>query len=638
MQPTGVRWPTPNLTCAISFAIAVAAVLSAPAWAGEPSHGFAYFGNLKYPPEMPHFDYVNAQAPKGGRVNIGSISTFNNLNPNVDKGNLAHYIDPRYGSGSYIYDPLMRRGEDELASYYCWLAETVEVADDYSWVTYKLRENVHWHDGRPVTMEDVLWTFDMIKRKGSITWRKEYEHIVRLEQIDAFSFRFHFSDDAEKTPFLVILTASFAPLPKHFWEDRAFDETTLEIPLGNGPYRIASVIPGYKVIFQRVPDYWGRDLNVTVGHFNFEEIHLTYYFDKRVMLQALRAGLLDFYFEENENDFATAYDFDGYHQGLFKKETYRMGYSYGMHFGLVFNTRREPFNDIRVREALTLAYNFEWANRVYWHSGMKRNNSYFVRSGLQSGGLPSAEELELLRPLRGRIPERVFTDPVELPENHAFGRNRKTLLDADALLEEAGWVVRDFRRVHEITREPFSLQLLVTYQDHERMLVPFAENLTRLGIDAVLRRVERNILTNRLRSYDFDATVRKLRVGEMPDRHRLRSQFTSQYADLPNMRNYAGIQNPAIDFLVEKILESDTEEAMNTAGRALDRVLLHSFYVIPDGHPAGRHVTHWTRIRHPPLGFEHMNWTGFPHLWWFGEDESAETDAVTAKSDESRAP
>ena len=418
MQPTGFRWPALSLICAIA--------LAAPAWSGEPSHGFSYFGDLKYPPDMAHFDYVNAQAPKGGRVNVGSISTFTNLNPYVDKGNLAHYISPRYGSGSYIYDPLMRRGEDELASYYCWLAESVEVADDYSWVTYKLRENARWHDGRPVTMEDVLWTFDMIKSKGSITWRQEYGDIVRLEQIDAWSFRFHFSDTAERTPYLIILTAAFAPLPKHFWKGRAFDETTLELPLGNGAYRITSVDPGYKVIFERARDYWGKDLNLAVGHYNFDEIELTYFFDKRVMLQALRAGLLDFYFEENENDWATAYDFDGFHKGLFRKETYRMGYSYGMHFGLVFNTRREPFNDIRVREALTLAYNFEWANRVYWHSGMDRNNSYFIRSGLQAMGLPSAEEIELLRGLRGQIPERVFTDPVELPENGGFGRNRET--------------------------------------------------------------------------------------------------------------------------------------------------------------------------------------------------------------------
>ena len=623
MQPTGFRWPALSLICAIA--------LAAPAWSGEPSHGFSYFGDLKYPPDMAHFDYVNAQAPKGGRVNVGSISTFTNLNPYVDKGNLAHYISPRYGSGSYIYDPLMRRGEDELASYYCWLAESVEVADDYSWVTYKLRENARWHDGRPVTMEDVLWTFDMIKSKGSITWRQEYGDIVRLEQIDAWSFRFHFSDTAERTPYLIILTAAFAPLPEHFWEGRAFDETTLELPLGNGAYRIASVDPGYKIIFERARDYWGKDLNLAVGHYNFDEIELTYFFDKRVMLQALRAGLLDFYFEENENDWATAYDFDGYHKGFFRKETYRMGYSYGMHFGLVFNTRREPFNDIRVREALTLAYNFEWANRVYWHSGMDRNNSYFIRSGLQAMGLPSAEEIELLRGLRGQIPERVFTDPVELPENGGFGRNRATLLQADALLEEAGWVVRDMRRVHAVTGEPFPLELLVTYHDHERMLVPFVDNLTRLGVDAVLRRVENNILTNRLREYDFDATVRKLRVGEMPDRHRLRSQFTSRYADLPNMRNYAGIKNPAIDFLVEKILDSDTLDAMNTAGRALDRVLLHNFYVIPDGHPVGRHVVHWDRIRHPPLGIEHMNWTGFPHLWWLEEDKNARVDGRIAE-------
>ena len=627
MQPTGFGWRTLGLILAIALAV--------PAWSREPSHGFSYFGDLKYPPDMAHFDYVNAQAPKGGRVNVGSISTFNNLNPYVDKGNLAHYISPRYGSGSYIYDPLMRRGEDELASYYCWLAESVKVADDYSSVTYKLRENARWHDGRPVTMEDVLWTFDMIKRKGSITWKQEYQDVVRLEQIDAWSFKFHFSKTAERTPYLIILTASFAPLPKHFWEGRAFDATTLELPLGNGPYRIASIDPGHKVVFERVRDYWGKDLNLAVGHFNFDYIDLTYFYGKSVLLQAMRAGLLDFYFEENENDFATAYDFDGYRKGLFRKETYRMGYSYGMHFGVVFNTRRVPFNDIRVREALTLAYNFEWANRVYWHSGMARNNSYFIRSGLQAMGLPSAEELELLRPFRGQIPEPIFTDPVELPQNDGFGRNRDTLLRADALLEEAGWVVRDFGRVHAVTGEPLTLEFLVTYQDHERMLVPFVENLTRLGIDAVLRRVEGNLMTNRLRKYDFDATVRKLRVGEMPDRHRLRTQFTSRYADLPSMRNYAGIKNSAIDFLVEKILQSDTEEAMYTAGRALDRILLHNFYVIPDGYPVGRHVVYWDRIRHPPLGMEHMNWTGFPHLWWLDKDKRARVDTEIAELDES---
>ncbi|MDE0055265.1 MAG: ABC transporter substrate-binding protein, partial [Gammaproteobacteria bacterium] len=235
-----------------------------------------------------------------------SIGTFNNLNPYVDKGLLARFISPRSGSaGSIILDPLMRKCEDELAAYYVWLAESVEVADDYSWVTYKLRENAYWHDGRPVTIEDILWTFDMIKTKGSPMWKSLYHDIVRLEQVDEWSFTFHFSETAEKTPQLVIETATFAPAPKHYWETRAIDETTLEPPLGNGAYRIAAVDPGYKVVYERVEDYWGRDLNFAAGHFNFDAVEIIWFFDKRVMLQALRAGAFDYWFEENESDFAT---------------------------------------------------------------------------------------------------------------------------------------------------------------------------------------------------------------------------------------------------------------------------------------------------------------------------------------------
>ncbi len=618
----GFQWPSLVLTCAITLP-------ALPVWSAEPSHGFSYFGDLKYPPDMAHFDYVNPDAPKVGRLNLAFIGTINNLNPYVDKGLLSPYINPLGGLGSWIYDPLMRFSEDELASYYGWLAEHVEVADDYSWVTYKLRENARWHDGQPVTMADVVWTFDVIKNGASISWRSNFRDVVRLEQIDSWTFRFHFSDSAEKTPQLIILTSKFAPLPKHYWEDRAIDETTVEPPLGSGPYRIAEIDPS-KTVFERVHDYWARDINVAVGYFNFDRIDVTNFFDKNVMLQALRAGVIDYHFEENEDDFATAYDFAGYRNGLFRKETYTMGYSYGMHFGVVLNSRRHPLNDIRVREALTLAYNFEWSNRVYWHSGMDRNNSYFMRSGLQASGLPSAKELELLQPFRGQIPERVFTEPVPLPRNDSFGRNRATLLQADSLLRDAGWEVKDFNRIHTVTGEPLTFELVVTFRDHERMLVPFVDNLKRLGIRAVLRRVESNQMTNRLRSYDFDATVRKFYTWKVPFPTRMRSQFTSQYADLPNMTNYAGIKNPAVDFLVEKIAVADSEESLNAAGRALDRILLYNFYLIPDGHPIGRHVVHWDRFGHPPLGVPHMNWTGMPYLWWFDKEKSARVDAGIA--------
>ena len=242
-------------------------------------------------------------------------------------------------------------------------------------------------------------------------------------------------------------------------------------------------------------------------------------------------------------------------------------------------------------------------------------------------GLPTAAELELLEPFRGQIPESVFISPIELPKNETSGRNRETLLKADALLNEAGWVMQDFERVNVVTGEPMEIDFVVTYQDHLRMLIPFVDNLRRLGINAGLRRVESNLMINRLRKYDFDATVRKYRVGRLPDLSRLRGQFKSRYADLPNMRNYAGIKNPAVDFIVEKIVDARSEEELNTAGRVLDRLLLHNYYVIPDGHPVGRHVVYWDRFGHPPLGVEHMNWTGFPYLWWFDKEKSARVDA-----------
>ena len=286
--------------------------------------------------------------------------------------------------------------------------------------------------------------------------------------------------------------------------------------------------------------------------YNFDQIHVTYFFDKSVMLQALRAGVFDYYRDQNEKDFHTAYDFVGRRIGLFKAETYTMGASYGMHYAVVLNLRKTLFQDIRVREALTLAYNFEWANRVFWHDGMDRNNSFFMRSGLQAKGLPSEAELAILAPFRDQLPERVFTEPVPLPKNEPFGRNRDTLLKADALLREAGWVVKDFTRINERTGDPLSVEFVISFVDFERMLTPFLDNLKRLGINAVLRKVENNIMVNRLRAYDYDATMRKFYTYTVPFPTRLRSQFTSQYADPSNMLNYSGIKNPVVGFYRRK--------------------------------------------------------------------------------------
>ena len=593
--------------------------------AKNPSHGFSYFGDLKYPKDMDHYDYVNPDAPKGGTVRGGEAYTFNNLNPYVDKGVLAVAMDPRIST--LTHEPLMQKSGDELGTYYGNLAETIEVADDLSWVSYTLRDNAYWHDGIPVTVDDVEWTFNALKTEASISWRLAYEDFVRFERLGPRSFRFHFSESVEKTPQLIIQSNRFNPLPKHYWQDKNLDETTLVPHLGNGPYQIVEVDVGHKVVHERVKNYWAKDLNINVGKHNFDRYEFLYFFDKSVMLQALRAGVFDYYREQNEKDFATAYDFVGHRKGLFKRESYTMGESHGMHYGVILNTRRPPLDNILVREALTLAYNFEWANRVFWHKGMDRNNSYFMSSGLQAKGLPTAEEIELLEPFRDHIPERVFSHVVDLPRNKAFGRNRNSLARADELLREAGWVLRNFQRVHIQTGESLTIELVISSSEHERMLTPFVDNLERIGVSAKIRRVEGNIMVNRLRAYDYDITMRKVYTYKVPFPDRMRSQFSSKNVDPPNMINYAGIKNPVVDFLIEYIAKADTELAMNTAGRALDRVLLWNFYLIPDGYPLSRHLVYWDRFGHPPLGKEYMNWTGFPTVWWFDKKKDARVEA-----------
>lgn len=588
------------------------------------SHGFSYFGDLKYPKDMAHYDYVNPDAPKGGVARAAMVGTFNNLNPYVDKGSLPELVDP--WRAPLTHEPLMSKSEDELAGYYGRLAESIEVADDFSWVTYTLRDNAYWHDGVPVTLDDVEWTFNALKTEASITWRMAYKDFERIEALGPRSFRIYFSKAAEKTPQLIIQSGRFYVLPKHYWQDRKFDETTIVPHLGNGPYRIVEVDIGNKIVLERVENYWGKDLNINVGKHNFDRYEFLFFFDKSVMLQALRAGVFDYYREQSEKEFATAYDFAGYREGLFKKVSYAMGYSYGMHYGIVLNTRRPPFDNIRVREALTLAYNFEWANRVFWHNGMDRNNSYFMRSGLQAKGLPSEAELELLKPFRDQIPARVFTHDVDLPRNNSFGRNRDALRRADEILRAEGWIIKDFMRVNLETGEELRIELLVESAFKERMLAPFVNNLERLGISGKIRRIERNIMVNRRRTYDYDAILRQYYTHQIPRSERMRDQFSSKNADPPNMTNYPGIKDPVVDFLVENILNATSENSMNIAGRALDRVLLWNFYLIPDGHPLARHLVYWDRFGHPPIGKEYMNWTGFPRLWWLDEQKNARVE------------
>lgn len=611
-------------TC-VFFTLLSTYIIDCP-FASEPTHGIAYFGEPRYPKGFPHFDYANPDAPKGGKISIANIGTFNNLHPFVDKGVAADGINI---SSMLIYDRLMYYAEDELYTAYGNLAETAEVADDRSWVEFTLREGIYWHDGVPITVEDVIWTFNTIKDIGSVGWKQSLKEVESIEQVGPRSFRFHFSEDAPKTLMLVLDQADFWPLPKHYWKNRKFNATTLDPPLGSGPYRIKSVDPGHKIVYERVEDYWGWDLNVNIGHYNFDRVEYIYFLDKNVVIQAHKARVFDFRWEGDSKSWVTSYDFDGYHHGLFKKDLRKMKIPYGMNWGIIFNTRHEKFRDIRVREALALAYNFQWSNRVLWYNQNKRNLSYFMGSDMAARGLPSAAELELLKPFRDEIPERVFSREFSLPDNVPFGPNRDSLLKAAALLEEAGLVVSDFKRVDQSTGEPFTVDFMARSVEQERMLMPYVDNLARLGIEAKVRRVESSQAINRLRKYDFEAIINDFWQNSIPLHWLIRSYFLSQNVDRPNMENFAGISNPAIDFLTEEAISAKTAEDLAVIGQALDRILLWSFFVVPGGYPVGRRMVYWDRFGYPEPTPE-LKTAGWHETWWFDEEKSARVDAGIA--------
>ncbi|MEE8398205.1 MAG: extracellular solute-binding protein [Desulfobacterales bacterium] len=612
-----------RLLTIVTVLILLSAVGIAPAFAREPSHGIAYFGDLKYPKDFPHYDYVNADAPKGGKISEAVIGTFNNLHPYVSKGIPAICVNI---SCMLIYDTLMKWSDDELYSAYGNLAETIELADDYSWAAFTLRDSAYWHDGMPVTVEDVIWTFNTIKAEASIGWKSAYVDILSIERTGPRSFKFHFNKAAPKTPQLAMQIASFIPLPKHYWEGRTFNATTLEPPLGSGPYRIKEVDAGHKIVYERVEDYWGKDLNVNTGHYNFDLIKYIYFLDRNVVVQAHKSHTFDYRIEYDSKDWTTAYDFEGYRRGLFKKSIRKLKIPHGMRWGILFNSRDAKLSDIRVREALILAFDWEWENRVLFHGANKRNNSYFLGSAMETTGLPSANELELLAPYRDELPERVFTEPFNLPIGSGYGRHRDALLRANELLEESGWIIKDFKRINKHTGEPFFLDMLAKYPGEDRLMLPFADSLKRLGIASRIRMIEISQATNRMRNYDFEATLWGYWQNDIPSANTMRSRFSSSNADRLDMTNYAGIKIPAVDALTETIIAADSMEKLSAAGRALDRILLWNFYIIPGGYPAGFRTVYWDRFGYPSEDAG-MKGTGYHHLWWFDAVKSARVDA-----------
>lgn len=555
-----------------------------------PQHALTLYGEApKYPANFRHFDYVNPDAPQDGTLRQAGFGGFDSLNPFINKGVAADDI-------GLIYDTLTRHSLDEPFTEYGLLAEKMEKAPDNSWVRFYLRPEARFHDGHPVTAEDVVFSFETLMKDGSPSFKAYYADVEKAVAEDErrVRFDFHHTDNRE----LPLIIGQLAVLPKHWWQGRDFTRGSLDIPLGSGPYQVAEVQPGRSIRYQRVKDWWGKDLPVNRGFYNFDAIQYDYYRDNTVALEALKAGQFDYWLETSAKNWATAYNVPAVHSGALIKEEIANHNPAGMQ-GFVFNIRRPLFQDRRVREALGLLFDFEWTNRQLFNGAYTRTHSYFDNSELAARGLPDAAELKILEPLRGKIPPQVFTEEFKVPVSDGSGIIRDQQRRAYQLLQEAGWHVEGDRML-DANGKPVSIEFLLAQAEFERVLLPYKRNLADLGIDLVIRRVDVSQYINRLRSRDFDMMVGGFGQSNSPGNEQ-REYWHSVSADNPGSRNFIGLKDPAIDSLVEGLIQADSRESLINHTRALDRVLLWGYYVVPNWHIKTWRVAYWNRLEHPKV-------------------------------------
>ncbi|MFF7708482.1 ABC transporter substrate-binding protein [Pseudomonas sp. NPDC007930] len=541
----------------------------------------------KYPEGFSHFAYTNPDAPKGGTLRLALVGGFDSLNPWIDKGVPASQV-------SYVYDTLMVQSLDEPMTEYGLVAERAEKAPDNTWVRFYLRPQARFQDGHPLRAEDVAFTFNTLMKDGAPFWRGYYADVQSVEVENPLQVVFHFKTGQNRE--LPMIIGQLPVLPKHFWAGKDFARASLDTPLGSGPYRVASVQAGRSLRLERDPNYWAKDLGVNRGQYNFDAIVADVYRDGGVALEALKAGAVDYREERVAKNWASAYDTPAVRDGKLIKEEIHNGAPAGIQ-GFAFNQRRPLLADVRVREALTLMFDFEWTNRQLFNGAYVRADSYFGNSELASSGLPSADELKLLEPLRGQIPERVFTEPYRNPVSDGSGVIREQQRRAYQLLQEAGWKVVD-DRMTDRDGKPVTIEFLVAFPEYERILLPFKRNLKDLGIDLVLRRVDASQYVNRVRASDFDMVIDALPQSASPGNEQ-RYYFTSAAADRPGTQNIMGLKNPAVDQLVDGLINADSRQSLITHAHALDRVLLWNFVLLPNWRVDTWRVAYWNKLQHP---------------------------------------
>ena len=569
-------------------------------------HGISMFGALKYPLGFNHFEYVNPNAPKGGLVRMEARGTFDTLNSFTIKGSSAAGL-------GLIYDTLMESSRDEAFAEYGLLVESALVANDLSSVSFMLRKQARWHDGKPVTADDVAFSLDILKSKGAPFYRFYYANVEKAEVLSPHKVKFIFK--GRKNRELPLIIGQLPILPKHHWQGRDFERTTLEPPLGSGPYKIGKVDPGRSITFERVEDYWGRNLGVNKGRYNFDAIRFEYYRDPTVALEAFKANAFDFRQENTAKVWATQYNFPAIAKGKVIRETLANNNPTGMQ-SFAFNVRKSKFQNRRVREALALTFDFEWANKNLFFGQYTRTRSYFSNSELAATKIPTGAELKFLEPLRGQIPAEVFTKEFKLPKTDGSGRSRRQLRQAKRLLETAGWFVKDRKLTNSETSEVMALEFLLVNQGFTRIVAPIQRAMERLGIKVEVRVVDTSQYINRIRNFDFDVIVGSWGQSLSPGNEQ-RDFWGSAAAVRPGSRNYIGIKDPAIDKLIDQIIFASSRGELVAATRALDRVLLWNHFVIPNWHINSYRIAYWNRFSRPAIKPKYG--LGFSDTWWVDE-------------------
>ena len=561
----------------------------------------------RYPAGFRHFDYVNPDAPKGGSLRLASQGSFDSFHPFIPKGNAV---------STGAVETLLVTSADEPFTGYGLIAESIEWPRDRSWVIFHLRPQARWHDGTPITAEDVAWSFETLVSQGNPQYRFYYSAVASAEALDAARVRFTFSESNNRE--LPLIVGQLPILPKHYWATRDFGATTLEPPLGSGPYQIREFEAGRFTIRERVEDYWGRDLPVRRGMQNFQTIRTDFFRDATPIRLALKAGDIDYRLENQAKAWAEDYNVSVVEKGWLKKELVTNRRPTGMQ-AFVMNTRREQFSDPRVREALALAFDFEWTNRNLFNGQYTRTRSYFSNSDLAARGKPEGEELAVLEPFRGQVPEVVFGEAYAPPVTDGSGWLRENLRRANALLQDAGWAVQDLQLVNTKTGAPFRFEILLVSPAFERIVLPYVRNLKRLGIEAKVRLVDENQYINRFRQFDFDMMVWVWGQSETPGNEQY-EYWSQAAADSAGSRNLAGVRDPVVDELIGLMLRSDSREQLNQRTRALDRVLSWGHYVVPHWHIRADRILYWDKFGRPETPVR----TGvMTDRWWFDAERAS---------------